>query len=563
MTIALREPGVYQYFYFQRDHHRDDSEAALAWFDAICAEYGLSVVQRGDLAGLPPAQEHRGIDLVFAAHDSGKDTFGWLLLMHDLWIAELILNPRQFDPARPFAELQQQCRRWQPTARFAQARAYCALLDDDCDWPPAAALAPFFPEPGQDYRCSALTPGLVLRQDSSGDYLVVSHKRDEEDLNAFLTTFFPAHLSFAAKLETELDEYDKFLQVVATYHANLPLVAELRRAFDANERNYRLIFAKRDKRKKDRLFAPRLSDISRQIRRKHAEMDAYLAQLQPESSPPVGKIPESYPAPIAWNYWMMQCSPNRATRFENLINLINLSSEYLGIVLWADYLHRQHPCPEFTALAAKKRDQPTLGNWLEIIRALAGRRDLFVPELANVYRDCGDDLLALCVFRNKHKGHGAKIHHDGDYQPLLDEGEAVLERVLRYLGFLTRYSLVKTTMVSRRRRRRQVRCSWQVLQGAYEVFPVQEMTTALTAANELLEEQEVYLLDERQQRWLPLYPLLRIEKCPGCAGRLQVGADDVHELFFYAGHHKHKVRYHSYRTGHQLELDWHPEEFTC
>lgn len=285
-------------------------------------------------------------------------------------------------------------------------------------------------------------------------------------------------------------------------------------------------------------------------------------------------IEDEYPYPIAATLRKVRTidSDDVINKHDSLGDLFEIIVKYLAILSIQDYKSR-YGTPQYLEDFLKKMIHPSLGHWNEIIRTVSTEEISRCPVATNIsifygtkisqelrkecdylqdiikskislknYKDVFDLLI---LYRNKVKGHGAKISKN-EYKARVSSIEEILMIVLEEIEFIKKYNLIYVNEIN--------------------VLPTHEykhkikscMSTQIEPSsivkNESLSPSHLYieLTHNEKTYYLDLYPLITLYNCQECKSD---------QLFVFNDYRKNRLEFLSYTCGHLIYPEMLSKEF--
>lgn len=248
------------------------------------------------------------------------------------------------------------------------------------------------------------------------------------------------------------------------------------------------------------------------------------------------------PFPIAVVYRKIAIAENNTQRFSLLIELFDAVIRFLALVHLSDYVNNQRQAELIAdqVPVVRKSSAPSLGDWVDLFKSLSKIKGApesrpFVEEIKSFRLDRYQDTLRLFVeVRNaSFRGHGATLTED-EYALKFQEHAPKLYELIRNLGFLAKYRLIKTGPMEKDGDLYKIVV--QVLMGDNPHFE----TERLLLRNPLDTNKVLYLNDRGET--LIIDPYVILERCPQCNRPEVLVIDKLSEK---------KTTYLSYESGHK------------
>lgn len=288
----------------------------------------------------------------------------------------------------------------------------------------------------------------------------------------------------------------------------------------------------------------------------------------------VSQIESQYPHPLASTFRRARTmdEDDVVGRHDLLGDLFEILTKYLAVAALQD-VRAAGQMPTYLQDFLRNMLHPSLGHWNEILRCLAAQELSKAPlasQVAAFYREklspglreSAERLQALfssrltlkthkdvfdllILYRNKVKGHGAKISK-AEYRDRLASLEACIHGLMAGLGFLTQHELMHVAEINvlptgdfRHKTKRCV--GTQMEPGAF-------------ARDRSLLPDHLYPRHESEgtPHFLDLHPLLLVAQCKDCKQE---------QTFVFNDFRKDRLEYLSYSCGHFLYPDMLPTEF--
>lgn len=258
-------------------------------------------------------------------------------------------------------------------------------------------------------------------------------------------------------------------------------------------------------------------------------------------------IEDEYPHPIAMLY--RDCKRNVVAtqrKFERLIQLLEVTLKFNGIVCLADLIHRKNIDNKTSDFIKAKMNRPSLGHWSELVRqmdSLSSKNDYFwLSEVLKVFtpklRKSIDELIHI---RNENIGHGA-TKSESEYFELVEKCEPVINQLLQRSRIVGTWKLILVKS-SKKLSENEYQHSIIKLNGHNPKF----LITESKMPHNLIADK-VYVFDPDTNQHISLHPLIVVANCPRCMQETmffydKFDRDNIHYLDYVNGHHYKSIEF--------------------